>query len=119
LTELNILCGVKNNVFLRTIILRRYNIVVSPEIDKNEEEPIEDGVGAQWRIGEITNIAKSKVFTHFLKGKISFTFWETILIILVELECLEGLVKLAKRCKDEKTQQVIHIVAIHVVPTIK
>jgi hypothetical protein len=43
LTELNILCGVKNNVFLGTRIPRPWNLVVFPKIDKNEEEPIEDG----------------------------------------------------------------------------
>jgi len=54
------------------------------------------------RIGEITNIAKSKMLTHFLKGKISLTLLETITIVLGELEYLEGLVKLAKRLKDEE-----------------
>jgi hypothetical protein len=119
LTKLNILCGVKNDVFLGTRIPRHYNLVVSPEIDKNEEEPIEGGVGAQRRIGEITNTTKSKIFTHFLKGKISFTLLETLLTILGELEYLEGLVELAIRCKDEEIQQVIHIVVVPVVPTIK
>jgi hypothetical protein len=54
------------------------------------------------RIGEITNIAKSKMLTHFLNGKISLTLLETITIVLGELEYLEGLVKLAKRLKDEE-----------------
>lgn len=54
------------------------------------------------KIGEITNIAKSRILTHFLKGKISLTLLETIIIVLGELEYLEGLVKLAKRLKDEK-----------------
>ncbi len=77
------------------------------------------GVGAQKRIGEITNIAKSKILTHFLKGKISFSILETVLTVPGELDYLEGLVKLARRCKDEKKKQVIHIVVVHVVPTIK
>ncbi len=89
-------------MFLRTRIPRPWNLVVFPEIDKNEEEPIEDGVGAQKRIGEITNTAKSKILTHFLKGEISFSILETILIVPGELDYLEGLVKLARRCKDEK-----------------
>jgi len=93
---------VKNNVFLGTRIPRPWNLVVFLEIDKNEEEPIEDGVGAQKRIGKITNIAKSKILIHFLKGKISFSILETVLTIPGELDYLEGLVKLARRCKDEK-----------------
>ncbi len=102
--ELNILCGVKNNVFSGIRIPRCRNLVVFPKIDKNEEEPIEDGVGTHRRIGEITNIAKSRILTHFLKGKISFTPLKTILIVLGELEYLEDLVKLARKHKDEKIQ---------------
>lgn len=89
------------------------------EIDRNEEEPFEDGEGAQRRFGEVTNITKSKILTHFLKGKISFTPLETILIVLGEFKYLEVLVKLAKRHKDEKIQQVTHIVVILIIPTIK
>jgi hypothetical protein len=40
---------------------------------------------------------KSKILSHFIKGKISLTPMETILIILGELEYLEGLVKLTRR----------------------
>jgi len=54
-----------------------------------------------------------------LKGKISFTPLEMILIIFSEFEYFEILVKLARRCKDEETQQVTHIVKILVIPTIK
>ncbi len=42
---------------------------------------------------------KFKIMSHFIKGKISLTPMETILIILGELEYLEGLVKLARRRK--------------------
>jgi hypothetical protein len=97
LTELNKLCGVKNNVFLRTRIPSYQNPIVYPKIDKNEEEPIEDGVGAHSRIGERTNTTKSKILTHFLKRKISFTPMETIPNVHSELEYFEGLVKLAKK----------------------
>jgi hypothetical protein len=41
------------------------------------------------------------------------------LIILGELEYLEGLVKLAKRQKDEKAQQMTHITIIDAIPAIK
>ncbi len=43
-----------------------------------------------------------KILTHFIKGKISLTPMETILTILGELEYLEGLVKLARRQKNEE-----------------
>jgi hypothetical protein len=44
---------------------------------------------------------------------------ETILNVPSELEYLESLVKLARKCKDEEIQQVIHIATILIVPTIK
>jgi hypothetical protein len=45
-------------------------------------------------------IMKSKIQSHFIKGKISLTPMETILTIRGELEYLEGLVKLARRRMD-------------------
>jgi hypothetical protein len=44
---------------------------------------------------------------------------ETILTNPNELEYLKGLVKLARKHKDEETQRVIHITAVLTVPTIK
>jgi predicted aspartyl protease len=46
---------------------------------------------------------KSKILSHFIKGKISLSPMETVLMILGELEHLESLVKLARRKKDAKT----------------
>jgi predicted aspartyl protease len=45
---------------------------------------------------------KSKILTHFIKGKVSLTPMETILTILGELEYLEGLVKLASRQNNDE-----------------
>jgi hypothetical protein len=104
LTKLNRLCGMKNNAFSRTRIPSCRNPIVFPEIDRNEEEPIEDGVETQSSVGEITNITKSKILTHFLKGKISFVPLETIQNVLSEFEHLESLVKLTRKSKDEKIQ---------------
>ncbi len=49
---------------------------------------------------------KSKILTHFIKGKISLSPMETILTILGELESLESLVKLAKKKKDEDLKSI-------------
>jgi hypothetical protein len=46
----------------------------------------------------INGSMRSKILSHFVKGKFSSTM-ETILIIPNELEYLEGLVKLAKKIK--------------------
>jgi predicted aspartyl protease len=45
-------------------------------------------------------IVRSKILSHFIKGKISLTPMETLLMIPGELEHLESLVKLARRKKD-------------------
>jgi len=46
---------------------------------------------------------RSKILSHFIKGKISLSPMETIRIILGELEHLESLVKLARCKRDSKT----------------
>jgi hypothetical protein len=43
---------------------------------------------------------RSKILTHFIKGKISLTPMETILVIPGGIEYLEGLVKLVRRRKN-------------------
>jgi hypothetical protein len=42
-------------------------------------------------------VVKFKILFHFIKGKIFLTIMETIIIILGELEYLQGLVKLVIR----------------------
>jgi predicted aspartyl protease len=46
---------------------------------------------------------KSKILSHFIKGKISLSPMETILMIPGELEHLESIVKLTRRRKDAET----------------
>jgi len=41
-------------------------------------------------------LVKSKILAHFIKGKISLSHMEIIIIILGELEHLESLVRLVK-----------------------
>jgi hypothetical protein len=54
---------------------------------------------------------KSKISTHFIKGKISLSLMETILSIHSELEYLESLVKLTRKKRDDniKTTNVIGV----------
>lgn len=92
----------EKKLFSRTKISKRRNPIVALEVDKNKEEIVEEGITAQGKFGNEMNIAKSKILKHFLKGKISFSLLETILTIPSELKYLEGLIKLAKRRKDEK-----------------
>jgi predicted aspartyl protease len=46
------------------------------------------------------NSIRSKILSHFIKGKISLTPMETVMMIPGELEQLENLVKVARRKKD-------------------
>lgn len=55
--------------------------------------------------------------SHFIRGKISLTPMETILIVSRKLEYFEGLVKLAIRRKDVETSQ-SHVVGIIPTPTV-
>jgi hypothetical protein len=43
---------------------------------------------------------RSKILSHFVKGKISLTPMETVMMIPGELEQLENLVKVTRRKKD-------------------
>jgi hypothetical protein len=59
-----------------------------------------EGVGAN----RDTSV-RSKILSHFIKGKILLSPMETILTIPGELEHLESLVKLAKRKRDSETTE--------------
>jgi hypothetical protein len=61
---------------------------------------------------------KSKILSHFIKGKMSFSPMETILMIPRKLEHLESLVKLARRKRDSKTTD-NQIFMISASPTIR
>jgi predicted aspartyl protease len=61
-------------------------------------------------------LVRSKILTHFIKGKVSLSPMETILMIPGELEHLEGLVKLARRKRDsEATENQVSVVSV--IPT--
>lgn len=47
----------------------------------------------------IKEFMKSKILTHFIKGKVYLSPMETILMIPSELEHLDNLVKLVRRKK--------------------
>jgi hypothetical protein len=49
LAKLNRLCGAKKNIFLGTKVPKHKNLVVSPKIDKNIEETIEEDAATQGR----------------------------------------------------------------------
>jgi hypothetical protein len=100
LEELNHLCGTKHDIFTRARIPRR-----CLPMESTKEEVVDDhGVG---HVDVDKNpIARSKILTHFIKGKFSLSPMETILVILGELESLESLVKFAKKNHDENLKSI-------------
>jgi predicted aspartyl protease len=68
---------------------------VAPTTNAPSTEVDEEGMRVNWE-----TIVKSKILSHFIKGKIALSPMETILMIPGELEHLENLVKLARRKKD-------------------
>jgi hypothetical protein len=64
------------------------------------------------------NFVKSKILSHFIKGKISLTPMETMLMIPGELEHLENLVKVARKKRDaEATNNRVSMVSV--TPTLR
>ncbi len=90
---------------------------ITINLAKKQEEGIveEEQMGANMG-SEVA--MKSKILSHFIKGKIFLTPMEIILIIPRELEYLEGLVKLARRRKDVEGQR-SQIATIHSTLAIK
>jgi len=95
LQQFNKLCG-NENVFSYTRVPRRRMLV--------EVAPASAGPSSKAK-GENTgmnreNSVRSKILSHFIKGKVSMTPMETMLMIPGELEHLENLVKVARKKKD-------------------
>jgi hypothetical protein len=96
--QLNKLCG--NEIFFSYTRMprRRTPIDVAPGGVAPIPEAQREGVGAN----RDTSV-RSKILSHFIKGKIPLSPMETILMIPGELEHLESLVKLARRKRDSET----------------
>jgi predicted aspartyl protease len=95
LQQLNRLCGSKN-VFSHTRVPRRRVPVEVPAGGADlTPQIVGDGLGA-----DRDAAVRSKILSHFIKGRISLSPMETILLIPGELEHLESLVKLARQRKD-------------------
>jgi hypothetical protein len=94
LEQFNRLCGTKHDIFTRTIIPKRRLLVKSTE----EETTNDLGVGHA-DVNKNPTI-RSKILTHFIKGKTSLS------PIPRELESLENLVELIKKKCDENLKSI-------------
>jgi len=113
LQQLNKLCGNENLFFYTRVPRRRVPIGVAPGGAVPTPEAVGDGVGAS----RDTSV-RSKILAHFIKGKVSLSPMETIMMIPGELEHLESLVRLARRKRDsEATENQMSVVST--VPTLR
>jgi predicted aspartyl protease len=76
-------------------------------------QTVGDGLGVDRDVAVM-----SKILSHFIKGKISLSPMETILMTPGELEHLESLVKLARRRRDSKTNE-NQVSMVSTVPTLR
>jgi len=95
LQQLNELCG-NENVFSHVRVPRRRLPVEMPSTNTGPSTDIAEDCTGMNREDSI----KSKILSHFVKGKISLTPMETVMMIPGKLKQLENLVKVARRKKD-------------------
>jgi hypothetical protein len=98
--QLNKLCG-NENLFSYTRVPKRRTPV---DVALGGAVPTPEAVGEGVGTNQDTSV-RSKILSHFIKGKISLSPMETILMIPGELEHLESLVKLARRKRDSEANE--------------
>jgi hypothetical protein len=97
LQQLNKFCG-SENIFSHTRVPRRKPVEVETGGDVQTPQTVGGGFDAGRDVA-----VRSKILSHFIKGKVSLSPMETILLVPGELEHLESLVKLARRRRDSET----------------
>jgi len=95
LHQLNKLCGSENLFSYTRVPRRRMPVEVTPAASGLTADATIERAGANWE-----ESVKSKILSHFVKGKVSLMPMETVMMIPGELEHLENLVKVARRKKD-------------------
>ncbi len=76
-------------------------------------EAVGEGVGTSR-----DTLVRFKILSHFIKGKISLSRMETILMIPGEQEHLESLVKLARRKRDSEVNE-NQVLMFSVIPSLR
>jgi hypothetical protein len=98
--QLNRLCGNENTFSYTRVPRRRTPVDVTPGGIAPVPEPEREVAGMSREV-----LVKSKILSHFIKGKISLSPMETVLMIPGVLEHLESLVKLARKKRDSETTE--------------
>jgi hypothetical protein len=105
LTKLNKICGANHHLSFGNKIPKRRFPMQAHKAKGIAERAKGTDVGNKIKETMPNSRTRSKILLHFMKGQISLTPMEIIMRIPGELEYFEGLVKLAKRKKDEKTSK--------------
>ncbi len=113
LHQLNELCGGENLFSYIRVPRRRMHVEVTPAALGQTPNPINGGAGANQE-----EYVRSKILSHFIKGKISLTPMETVMMIPGESEHLENLVKVARKKKDAEAGNT-QVSMVSVVPTLR
>jgi hypothetical protein len=98
--QLKRLCGNENAFSYTKVPRRRTPVEVMPGGIAPIPEAEREGAGMSREAP-----VKSKILSHFIKGKVSLSPMETVLMIPGELEHLENLVKLTRRKRDSETTE--------------
>jgi hypothetical protein len=98
--QFNKLCGNENAFSYTRVSRRRTHVDVTPRGIAPVPEVERGGTSMSRDVS-----VKSKILSHFIKGKISLSPMETVLMIPGELEHLKSLVKLARRKRDSETTE--------------
>jgi len=98
--QLKRLCGNENAFSYTKVPRRRTPVEVTPGGIAPIPEAEREGAGMSREAP-----VKSKILSHFIKGKVSLSPMETVLMIPGELEHLENLVKLTRRKRDSETTE--------------
>jgi hypothetical protein len=112
LHQLDKLCGSENLFSYTRVPRRRMPVDVTPAAFGPTRDATIKGSGANRE-----ESVRSKILSHFIKGKISLTPMETVMMIPGELEHLESLVKVARRKKDVEAANT-QVSMVLVVPTL-
>jgi hypothetical protein len=97
--QLNRFCENENVFSYTRLPKRREPVELTPAGAGPSAEVAEDGT-----VTNREHSVRSKILSHFIKGKISLTPMETIMMIPGELEQLENLMKVARRKKDAEAE---------------
>jgi predicted aspartyl protease len=113
LHQLNKLCGGENLFSYTRVPRRRMHVEVTPAPTELTPDATIEGSRANQE-----ESIRSKILSHFIKGKISLTPMETVMMIPGELEHLESLVKVVRKKKDAEAANT-QVSMVSAVPTLR